>query len=711
MALYDEIDQTSLTAQTWPIGTRVTLCNVPWDAQYRDIVAWDNAQEQSEYFDGLIAKGAAWTNDTFAYLEYGKPVCVRLPYAQAYKYNYCVVTNPQLPVTGDQTPPVLYYFITACTRRSPEAVSLSLQLDVVQTRQFSLRLGGMFVESGHVAMSNTNIAETTADMTGEQLRNYLTVPEGLDCGREYAIAGQEYVYLGKDDGSLGYTIIISTISLFDDPGTVQSPKITMAKGSSPDGLPSGCDVYVVKPGDFSDVMLALKDKSWVAQGIVSITTLPAVMLPPFEDDTIWQTIFNGSSGHIVRMNNFIRQNPKFDTHNIFDGISRGLADAYKGVKKLYAYPYSVIELTCFNGNSIFLKPELVNGSKLTLAAMLCTLAPFARMGVYPDNYGRGENSSADFTYTYKSVGSNSAQTGVIRGGDFLDTCLWISDFPQFSIVNNNYITYMASTVNTRNYQYQSAGWSLDRSNAAAKLGWEQSAMQRATESANFGLGQAQQQRANNLQAVMGGASALGNLATGNVGGALAGAATTATNYMLQQSGMATQRAQLANTQLTQSEMADQNLQYAQYAANGDYKNQIAGINATVQDAALTPPSTVGQMGGQGFNWANGLLSIVIRYKTISGAAQRTVGDYFLRYGYNVRRFLSGLDIPLADLKCMQEFSYWKVSAVSIRAMDGDETERDAMRGILEKGVTIWGNPDSISDINITNNAPRRNWSY
>ena len=31
-----------LTPNTWPVGTEVTLMQVPWDANYRDIVIWDD---------------------------------------------------------------------------------------------------------------------------------------------------------------------------------------------------------------------------------------------------------------------------------------------------------------------------------------------------------------------------------------------------------------------------------------------------------------------------------------------------------------------------------------------------------------------------------------------------------------------------------------------------------------------------------------------
>lgn len=44
-------------------------------------------------------------------------------------------------------------------------------------------------------------------------------------------------------------------------------------------------------------------------------------------------------------------------------------------------------------------------------------------------------------------------------------------------------------------------------------------------------------------------------------------------------------------------MRDTNRDYADFAARGDYANQIGAINAKVQDATLIQPTTSGQVMG------------------------------------------------------------------------------------------------------------------
>ena len=316
------------------------------------------------------------------------------------------------------------------------------------------------------------------------------------------------------------------------------------------------------------------------------------------------------------------------TGNIYQQLSNGVPDGYHDLYKAYTYPYSVIELTAYNGNSVFVKPELVYGNTLALTVIGCAVAPFARIGVFPTNYGQAFEGGKPVNYNqYTWHGfDGSDHTGVIPSGDFLDSCLWLADFPQFSIVNSNYITYLASTAHTRAYQYESAGWQNAKSNAASDLAYTQAMNQTALNEANrYDQGPiGAPQIANYAGQAMGAIESGLNRLTGQPDVSsneitLAGAA----NYLAQR-----QTGNLAfnATQDLSRQVAGQNLDYAKYAARGDYANQIAAINATVQDAALQAPSTVGQMGGQGFMWKNGLVGFAVNYKTAGGAAMRTVCD-------------------------------------------------------------------------------------
>lgn len=703
-----------LTPNTWPVGTEVTLMQVPWDANYRDIVIWDDEQQRNAYLDAQALSGTGWRSKRFSYCRPNEPISVPVPYSAAYKYNYVVVQNPMQPVDGEEQPLKLCYFILSTDYVAPGTTQLTLQLDVIQTYQFGVCLGNMFVERGHMGVSNAVFKNGVQNLQGQYLRKYLNVPEGLDIGDSYVMANHEwYPLTDASTFDIGKIIIISSADLAADPGTVDNPNLNVADGQNADGIPSGCNVYSMTLSTFKAVLNAMKDKSWVAQCIQSVSTFPARLLSAGTDVQLF-----GNSGITMQ---FLGETDTLElplktyatTGNIYQQLSNGVPDGYHELYKAYTYPYSVIELTAYNGNSVFVKPELVYGNTLALTVIGCAVAPFARIGVFPTNYSQAFEGGQPVNYNqYTWHGfDGSDHTGVIPSGDFLDSCLWLADFPQFSIVNSNYITYLASTAHTRAYQYESAGWQNAKSNAASDLAYTQAMNQTALNEANrydqgpIGAPQIANYAGQAMGAIESGLNRLtGQPAVSSNEVTLAGAA----NYLAQR-----QTGNLAfnATQDLSRQVAGQNLDYAKYAARGDYANQIAAINATVQDAALQAPSTVGQMGGQGFMWKNGLVGFAVNYKTAGGAAMRTVCDFWSRYGYKIQRFYNFGGAKMTALKIMNHFSYWKVSETYITCAKANEAEKDAIRGVLEKGVSVWGKPSEIGNIAPAVNAPLYNIEY
>lgn len=692
-----------LTPSIWPTGTHVRLLDVPWDSAYRDVVAWSSAEERDKWF---ASRAGSWFSSNFQNLRPGEPISVPVPYSSVYKYNYIVVTNPQQPVDDEGPARSYFYFITGVQYLSPQATRLTLQLDVMTTYAGGITYGNAYVDRGHIAMANSNARAKD----GWALNKYFSLPEGLDVGSEYVPCAREVITINSTEHP-PKIIFISTANLAADPGTTSNPSLNVADGQFVDGLPSGCNVYWVALDKFRDVMKAMKDKSWAAQCIVAIYAFPGALLT---DGPAVKLFGNGPEMHFIGTteNYDIGDKPYWETKNMFSQLAEGLRPALaEDVNKLYCYPYSVIELSTLTGNPVFLKPNLVKGDHLVIQWMGCCLAPFAKAGFFAENYGDPEGRMGGYSYTYTDF-EGKTKTGSIAGGDFIDTCVWLTDFPQFSFVNNAYLTYLASTTHTRDYQYSSAGWQLDRANMTANTGYRNAQRdissqreQWSNSPAGFGSNVAQRMWSSPIIDVGGfttpSLSDLAGMATQNA--SLAG--WNAQNTVANATGAGSLNARLSG----QSDIADNNLELARNAAKGDYQNAIAGINATVQDAALTPPSTVGQSGGQGFNWKNGLVCITVTYKTLSGASLSAVADYFRRYGYSVRRFLSLGSVR--HMLCMSKFAYWRAMGASITCADANESERETMRGIIEKGVTLWDAPESIGNTAATDNTARDGYSY
>lgn len=681
------------TPFSWATESQVTLCRVAWDDSYKDVVSFSSPEARDAYFASLQSDSIKLTD--YTYLKPNEPINVDVPFHRAYTYNYLYVDNPKTDAPDDVTPPRFYYFITGAAMVNPSNTALTVQLDVFQTYLWQFQLGMCFVERGHqaVAAAYNRIKDRYDRSISWSLRTFCAAPEGLDVGNEYIVGEMDYFDLSANDWAV---IVQSNTDLAADWGTRENPSLKTADGQMTDGLASGCNVYAIDSWNYSNFMKKVRDAPWVAKGIVSISAFPKTIL------TDGPTVsLNGIEAH------FLGDTPDQGHYyeakeRWYDQLTSHRNPDYQYLVKMATFPYAYVELVNFQGNSLILKPELITDDNLVLDQMSCAAPPFQKVAFYPANYGNWIAGEPDRTSSYSTMDYNGElyqhKERAVKAGNWLDSALWFQSFPQMSIVNDEYVNYLASTVHGRNYSYQSAGWAQSKSLAGSQLTYDQASQQLATNQANQDLA--------NQQAIVNAAlGAAGQVTSGIMGGGALGLAASvpgtvfglagaATNYM-------TTNQQFQNNQAQASQFAYQNKELAQWASRGDYQNAIAGINATVQDAALTQPSQSGQMSGDGFNLSNGMMIVQIRYRVMDNQMQEIVGNYFLKYGYAMREYM----VPPADFMCMNRFTYWKMLDTSIICSAADEGVKNAIRGIFEKGVTVWRSPADIGRTYGADNAP------
>lgn len=282
---------------------------------------------------------------------------------------------------------------------------------------------------------------------------------------------------------------------------------------------------------------------------------------------------------------------------------------------------------------------------------------------------------------------------------------------------------MASNAHTRQYSYNSAEWTLTSSNRGLATTLENEQQVMATQNANQQLDfQLQQSKleekagdlttdyiSDTLQAAISGATS-GGLVGGVVGAVGAGVGggiglynsiKAATDALKVAQNIST--ATLRNNQALAYGTTARNIELASYINSGNYYNTIQGIEAGYADAALIPPSTVANSGGDGFRYGIGLLfSFTIRYKRITDDALIRCAQFFRRFGYRINQYMM---MP-RYLNFCELYTYWKCQEIYIESINADETERDAMRGIMCRGTTIWGNPANIGTTSIMSNTVR-----
>lgn len=379
-----------------------------------------------------------------------------------------------------------------------------------------------------------------------------------------------------------------------------------------------------------------------------------------------------------------------------------------------------IEMTAWSATPIILKPENWQSSDASIMERVNMLPPNARIQYAPRYYNYTEGTpTRPATDQYLPLDD---------GGSYWDLFTQIGSLPTIPIVNDGGILALANNANSLSYAAQSADWSQQKVLRGAATGYDQSSSAMDTNAALGEIGNRSaysqamiQQDAARRQALLGiatgagGGAAMGGALAGP-GGAAAGAASgllsgvgnvagTINQIEAQNQSLIAGYATTRDTYGAQNKQAafvrDSNYDLAKFAAQGDYQNTIAGIEAKTRDMEMTPASVVGQMGGELINIVNGTSAVSLRWKFIDNAALHRIGDFWLRYGYAVSRFA---EVP-KNLTVMENFSYWKMQEVYLTGAFLPEGVKQVLRGILEKGVTVWKDANKIGQIDIADNAP------
>ena len=691
----------------WGAHTRISLHSVPWNSDYRDVVRFDSPADLDDWLMNDSGPQIVIQNATYA--KFGQPISLNIPFNVAQRYNYIRAFNPAQPIDGD-VDRAFYYFIGAPEYVNPNTTRFMVQLDVFQTFGYGITFGNCYIERGHIGIANEN-------QFNDFGREFLTMPEGLDVGGEYQIIDQWSTTLATarnvGAGTNAYSIMVTSTVKFDgDVGDVNDPSLRSADGSLLENLPNGAETYIFDTlNDFRAFMAAFSDKPYITSGIIAITAIPSIDL--YSMNTTVTTL---ASVPVRSVNAGSLTNRKTQmATNWRSGVTLGHEGRYDHLKKFLTYPYCMIEMTAYTGTPLVIKPESWNDPHASVVEVPHFAQPGPRLLFYPYRYNAASPGVDPIVDAY----------GVFNdGGEFYDFATGIFNFPTFSLVNNGYMSFMASNAHSIAFQHQSAEWTQQRAmqgnevnaaQATAGIAGSQGINQQGINAAN------QQNALANQTAVFqgvrqvtaGGVQAGVNGAMMGPAGMAAGVAVNAANTAADVAIGMNQRNQgtnIGNTlsagvNRTQNEtagyMRDTNKTYGDFAAQGDYQNAIAGINAKVQDARLIQPTTSGQIGGDAFNLATYKWGYDLKLKMVQPSAMATNGEYWLRYGYAVNRFGK---IP-ASLQVMEKFTYWKVRETYITAAQCPEMFKQALRGIFEKGVTVWRNPSDIGTIDIGDNLP------
>lgn len=193
-----------------------------------------------------------------------------------------------------------------------------------------------------------------------------------------------------------FVVFTSSVSLLQDFGSEDNPKLKTSTGQTYDGIVSPVDLYCCKSqDDFTSLMKYLKDYPWIAQNINNVAIIPADVV----DENDLQKVSGASMGGINSANLYQFKNKGKTRSFVMNGVSvpKSRFNEFFGFDDgipefMLREEYCNIELDAWNGQQISLAPVFLPSDGLQMVAQ-STFGYHNEIRVFPDRYkDDGENS-------------------------------------------------------------------------------------------------------------------------------------------------------------------------------------------------------------------------------------------------------------------------------------------------------------------------------
>lgn len=383
------------------------LSNTKLSNDYQNTLYFNGATEQASFFLSRVFRDIQQSQ----YVRKGQTIRVNEVYDKLYDCDYVMYKNTNF---GDKW---FYAFITRKNYVNDRVTEIDIEIDCFQTWMFDIQYFPTFISRAHQRefLNNKPIFDNL-------------YPEQLEYGRDYVVTHTEV--FSRDSF---YAVICSSADLRGSFGDVNEPNLPASIGGVFDGLPSALDYYVVdslteytgRTSTLYEILSELSKYPWITQCIQSITVVPREVIG---DNWGVDTVHGFTIGYL--RNNYVSSNSAtINFENYLDYFPK------YNHSKLYAFPYSYIEMTCFNGTQFLIKPEAVGNGSLQLKVI---------------NYVGAQPRLSYFVDGYNDNGDNGTELpdGQTYYGEFLDASVSNGNFPQLPVTIDNYLLYMANNANS-----------------------------------------------------------------------------------------------------------------------------------------------------------------------------------------------------------------------------------------------------------------------
>lgn len=443
----------------WVAGTTIKLCNVLWNSDYSDVVKFDNNTLRDKWFDDLQDYYTVTLDSDRSYVP-EQEIKIPVPYDVAARYNYVVITIPVLPGSKpelnyeDEETGIRkwFFFIDSIDYRAPNSTGCRISLDVWTQYQNDVYIKYMMLERGHAPIAYSDVDEFLAnpiannkyllapDITpssADVVRDSQYIPFGngekyvcfaSTCSNSYEFESMgevtrndpEYTYgaitYSDTADRFGYQLQVNGFKVGDGDNYSSMVVPSNASGRSQDLIPNGTYMWAVKAGEMASFLETLKTyKPAFLRTIKACFMVDASMLEiDISESVFYRNIFM----YAVKPKN--NQMSISLTKEMFD-----IPEEYMHLAKLYTFPYSVIEVTDNQGETIKIRVENTSGITAHMDAMLAY--PYLDARIWFD----GINGSGSTSYTWVNM-LNQSLVRDMPNSDWSFACFDL-DIPCYAI--------------------------------------------------------------------------------------------------------------------------------------------------------------------------------------------------------------------------------------------------------------------------------------
>lgn len=606
------------------------LSNVPFNFSYNNVMDFDTLEEQTAYF---INKSIMTFEDLTHQRVNNNTINLEVAYEDLYNVNYMMFQNDKIPGKW------FYAFITNYDFVSPNVTRITYQIDVYQTWLFDMTWQTSYIEREHTQRFNQD---------GTPVIN--TIDENLAYGSDY-----KTIYKRKcnNDNIIWLVAITKTrIDTIFDGGTT----VPLEVGRTPSPL-----YYTIIPFDLDGQIVTIEgDSTGIgdllmlgnnAQTVGQLVSIYFTAYVPFSysidannnitvNDSGVHTYTRSSNNHKFYLYygwtywNTLNYNVNNNMYSLMPNYSES---------KLLMYPYTLIELTDMQGNTVTLKPQNFDSKSLSFD-IRPSISSQPKTAIYPHGYlGNTSGNVVDFT------------GGIINNN--------ICDVPIVDDYTASYIQANRNSIATTNqYALDNALRGISQNNANNRV--NNAIISKEKEYSKYDAT----------------AGMIGSMFSLNLGGAL----TSGYSGIKQSDLLEGKRASMN----LNNEFANRNLMI-----NAE---QTVGLSqAKMQDINNIPPSVSNLGNNTMFDIGYENMHFYVMIKTIRDEYAEQITNYFKMFGYKVNK----LEIP--NTKSRESYNYIKsVDANIIGNIPANDLS--AIKGIFDKGVTIW-HTDDIGNYSLSNN--------